>query len=105
VRREVAADVSTRRDFFLGCPMNYQTFADNSLTTMYEGVRGVLARDDALQYDEWKLDSDGVTPDPGPTRQNQTDIRFTVGIAIALALPMLIGMGIYIATTALLNGS
>jgi hypothetical protein len=85
--------------------MNYPAFADESLTTMYEGVRGVLAADDAPEYDEWKLDADGVTADPGPTRQNQTDIRFTIGIAIALALPMLIGMGIYVATTALLNAS
>ena len=47
--------------------MNYQTFADNSLTTMYEGIRGALAADDVLarghrelpfrvrETHEWKL--------------------------------------------------
>jgi hypothetical protein len=28
--------------------MNYQTFTNDSLTMMYEGVRGALAADDAL---------------------------------------------------------
>jgi hypothetical protein len=85
--------------------MKNPAFADDSLTTMYEGIRGVLAGDDALEHGEWKLDADGNTPDPGPTRQNQADIVFAIGIAIALALPMLIGMGIYIATTVLLSAS
>jgi hypothetical protein len=82
-------------------PMKYPAFADNSLATICGGARGVLAEDGPLQYDEWRLDADRVAPDPGPTRLNQTDIRFTVGIAIALALPTLIGMGIYIVATAL----
>jgi hypothetical protein len=29
--------------------MNYQAFTDDSLTMMYEGVRGVLAADDTLR--------------------------------------------------------
>jgi hypothetical protein len=31
--------------------MNYQAFTNNSLTMMYEGVRGALAADDALEKD------------------------------------------------------
>lgn len=30
-------------------PMNYQAFTNDSLTMMYEGVRGALAADDALK--------------------------------------------------------
>lgn len=81
--------------------MKYPAFADNSLATICEGVRGVLAEDGAQQYAEWRLEADRAASDPGPTRLNQTDIRFTVGIAIALALPTLISMGIYIVATAL----
>jgi hypothetical protein len=29
--------------------MNYQAFTNDSLTMMYEGIRGVLAADDALK--------------------------------------------------------
>jgi hypothetical protein len=29
--------------------MNYQAFTNDSLTTMYEGIRGALAADDALK--------------------------------------------------------
>jgi hypothetical protein len=29
--------------------MNYQAFTNDSLTMMYEGVRGALAADDALK--------------------------------------------------------
>jgi hypothetical protein len=32
--------------------MNYQTFTSASLTTMYEGVRGALAADDALKQQD-----------------------------------------------------
>lgn len=35
----------------------------------------------------------------------QSDIRFTIGVAVALALPALIGMGVYVATTAILGAS
>jgi hypothetical protein len=47
--------------------MNYEAFTNQSLTMMYEGVRGALAADDALERDhrdppfrvretdEWKL--------------------------------------------------
>jgi hypothetical protein len=36
--------------FFAGRehPMNYQAFTNDSLTMMYEGIRGALASDDAL---------------------------------------------------------
>jgi len=37
--------------------------------------------------------------------QRQADLRFTIGVAFALALPVLVGMGVYIATTALLRAS
>jgi hypothetical protein len=48
-------------------PMNYQAFTNDSLTMMYEGIRGALAADDALkrqgmeirfrvrETSEWKL--------------------------------------------------
>jgi len=32
--------------------MNYQAFTNDSLTMMYEGVRGALAADDALKQQE-----------------------------------------------------
>jgi hypothetical protein len=39
--------------FFLSWgPMNYQAFTNDSLTMMYEGVRGALAADDALKLQE-----------------------------------------------------
>jgi hypothetical protein len=31
--------------------MNYEAFTNDSLTMMYEGIRGALAADDALQRD------------------------------------------------------
>ena len=37
--------------------------------------------------------------------QRQTNLHFTIGVAIALALPVLIGMSVYIATTAVLRAS
>ena len=37
--------------------------------------------------------------------QTQADLHFTIGAAIALALPVLIGIGVYIVTTALLRAS
>jgi hypothetical protein len=33
----------------IGAPMNYQAFTNDSLTMMYEGIRGALASDDALR--------------------------------------------------------
>jgi hypothetical protein len=33
----------------IGAPMNYQAFTNDSLTMMYEGIRGALAADDALK--------------------------------------------------------
>jgi hypothetical protein len=53
--------------FFARGPMNYQAFTNDSLTMMYEGIRGALAADDALtrqgmetrfrvrETPEWKL--------------------------------------------------
>jgi hypothetical protein len=32
-------------------PMNYPAFTNESLTMMYEGIRGALAADDALERD------------------------------------------------------
>src|SRR5882757_2859916 len=41
--------ISIRWWFFVGRgPMNYQAFTIDSLTMMYQGVRGALAVDDAL---------------------------------------------------------
>jgi hypothetical protein len=41
--------ISTQRRFFVRVgPMNYQAFTNDSLTMMYEGIRGALASDDAL---------------------------------------------------------
>src|SRR5260370_24514727 len=34
--------------FCVRCPMDYQAFTNDSLTMMYEGIRGALASDDAL---------------------------------------------------------
>ena len=36
---------------------------------------------------------------------NRSDLRFTIGVAIALALPVLISLGAYIAMTVVLNGN
>jgi hypothetical protein len=60
--------ISTQRRFFIWRgPMNYQALTNDSLTVMYEGVRGALAADDALtrqgmetqfrvrETPEWKL--------------------------------------------------
>ena len=43
------ADGVTPAGFFIGNPMNYQAFTNDSLTMMYEGVRGALASDDATK--------------------------------------------------------
>ncbi|MGB9115350.1 hypothetical protein [Bradyrhizobium sp.] len=94
--------------------MDYQAFTNDSL---YDGIRGVLAGDDALEY--WKLDADGVAAAPASSTLNdplghdapkarkiqKADIRFGIGIAFALAMPMLIGIGIYMATMVLLSAS
>ncbi|HMH72298.1 MAG TPA: hypothetical protein VK554_08360 [Bradyrhizobium sp.] len=42
------AESSQRRLFHSGDLMNYQAFTNDSLTMMYQGVRGALAADDAL---------------------------------------------------------
>jgi hypothetical protein len=51
VRKAVAVNISG--GFFLSRgPMNYQAFTNDSLTMMYEGVRGALRADDALKLQE-----------------------------------------------------
>ncbi len=57
-----------------------------------------------------RLDNAGASAEDMPRvsdrkTQNQADLRFTIGIAVALALPPLIGMGVYVATTVLLRAS
>jgi hypothetical protein len=60
--------ISTQRRFFVGVgPVNYQAFTNDSLTMMYEAIRGALAADDARKSEdmearfrvretpEWKL--------------------------------------------------
>ena len=61
------AESSQRRLFHSGDLMNYQAFTNDSLTMMYQGIRGALAADDALselgkesrfrvrETPEWKL--------------------------------------------------
>jgi hypothetical protein len=46
------ADGVTPAGFFIGDPMNYQAFTNESLTMMYEGIRGALAADDALKQQD-----------------------------------------------------
>lgn len=42
--------IPTQRRFFHGLdPMNYQAFTNDSLTVLYEAVRGALAADEALK--------------------------------------------------------
>jgi hypothetical protein len=41
----------------------------------------------------------------GRKSQRQANLRFTIGVAIALALPVVIGMSVYIATAAVLRAS
>ncbi|MGZ5870947.1 MAG: hypothetical protein ACXWKP_02425 [Bradyrhizobium sp.] len=55
-------------------------------------------------------EADGWSGWPGYSRkvmagksQHQADLRFTIGVAVALALPVLIGLGAYIATTTILR--
>jgi hypothetical protein len=45
--------------------MNYQAFTNDSLTMMYEGIRGALASDDALSGLERSLDFAFVRPPSG----------------------------------------
>ena len=46
--REAVVDPSTRRRLFQVHQMNYAAFTNDSLTMMYEAIRGALAADDAL---------------------------------------------------------
>lgn len=96
--------------------MEYQAFTNDSLC---EGIRGVLAADDALEHREWMLDPDGIAGDPASLmlsdllphdepkarKIQKADIRFGIGIAFAVAMPVLIGVGIYIAATVLISAS
>jgi hypothetical protein len=59
--------MSTNDGFLQRGPMNYPAFTNDSLTMMYEGIRGALAADDSLsglgeeprfrvrETHEWKL--------------------------------------------------
>jgi hypothetical protein len=50
VRIGKPSPISTQRRFFIGRDaMNYPAFTNDSLTMMYEGIRGALAADDALK--------------------------------------------------------
>jgi hypothetical protein len=45
--------ISTQRRFFVGVgPVNYQAFTNDSLTMMYEAIRGALAADDARKSED-----------------------------------------------------
>jgi hypothetical protein len=50
VHIEKPSPISTQRRLFIGwASMNYQAFTNDSLTMMYEGIRGAMAADDALK--------------------------------------------------------
>jgi hypothetical protein len=51
VLSKAVADLDPSGGFFArrGGPMDYQAFTNDSLTMMYEAVRGALAADDALK--------------------------------------------------------
>ena len=46
---ESKPSLGVRDGFFVGAPMNYQAFTNESLTMMYEATRGALAADDAVE--------------------------------------------------------
>jgi hypothetical protein len=46
--REAVADLNPAAAFHGVGPMNYQAFTNDSLTMMYEAIRGAIAADDAL---------------------------------------------------------
>jgi hypothetical protein len=47
--RKAIADLNAAAVFRRVGPMNYQAFTNDSLTMMYEGIRGAMAADDALK--------------------------------------------------------
>jgi len=48
--------ISTQRRFFVGVgPVNYQAFTNDSLTMMYEAIRGALAADDARKSEDMEV--------------------------------------------------
>jgi hypothetical protein len=49
--------------------------------------------------------SESTSKGIGRGSQRQANLRFTIGVAIALALPVVIGMSVYIATMAVLRAS
>jgi hypothetical protein len=65
--RRAVADLNPAAVFHGSAPMNYQAFTNDSLTMLYEGIRGALAADGALKRQgmesrfrvretpEWKL--------------------------------------------------
>jgi hypothetical protein len=48
-RIESKPSLGIRGGFFVGAPMNYQAFTNESLTMMYEATRGALAADDTVE--------------------------------------------------------
>jgi hypothetical protein len=50
--RRAVADLNPAAAFSQVGPVNYQAFTNDSLTLMYEAVRGALAADDALKRQE-----------------------------------------------------
>jgi hypothetical protein len=48
-RIESKSSLGIRDGFFVGAPMDYQAFSNESLTMMYEATRGALAADDTVE--------------------------------------------------------
>jgi hypothetical protein len=49
MRIESKPSLGIRGGFFVGAPMDYQAFTNESLTMMYEATRGALAADDTVE--------------------------------------------------------
>ena len=49
--------------------------------------------------------SEDASKVPDQETESQADLRFSIGVVMALALPALIGTGVYVATTVLLRAS
>lgn len=95
---------------FLGVAFENQNTRTGSETKVSEAITGPAfsTLNDPLQLT--KLDNaDGSSENTSEVLdrkiQRQADLRFTIGVAFALALPVLIGTGVYIATTAILRAS
>ena len=68
-----------------------------------------LAPDFTALHVTYLNNGDGLSADASNaldrTIQRQADLRFAIGVVIALALPVLIGIGVYIAMTGALRAS